>query len=52
MKFFLIPFLNEYLCLAEEISIKRFLIRDPDFDPDIGSIIQMAISQELINGFA
>ena len=29
--------MNEYLCLAEELSIKRFLIRDPDFDPGIGS---------------
>ena len=44
--------MNEYLCLAEELSIKRFLIRDPDFDLDIGSMIQMGISQELINGFA
>ena len=52
MNIFQIPFVNEYLCLAEELSIKRFLIRDPDFDLDIGSMIQVGISQELINGFA
>ena len=38
--------------LEEEFNRKPYLIHYPDFDPDIGPMFQMGISQELMNRFA